>query len=337
MFLYFIKKLGVIIPTFFGVTLVAFVFIRLLPGDPVMLMAGERGMSEERHAMLMAQMGYDKPIIVQYGNYLMDLAQGDFGTSIITRRPILEEFGALFPATLELSACAMLLAILFGLPAGMIAATKRGSAFDHTVMTGALAGYSMPIFWWGLLLIIFFSGTLGWTPVSGRISLLYYFEPVTGFMLIDSFLSGQEGAFSSAVSHLILPSIVLATIPLAVIARQTRSAMLEVLSEDYVRTAKAKGLGPQRVIGFHALRNALIPVITVIGLQVGVLFAGAILTETIFSWPGIGKWMVDSIFRRDYSAVQGGLLLIAAIVMLVNLSVDLLYGLINPQIRHTDS
>lgn len=156
-------------------------------------------------------------------------------------------------------------------------------------------------------------------------------------MLIDSFLSGQEGAFSSAVSHLILPSIVLATIPLAVIARQTRSAMLEVLSEDYVRTAKAKGLGPQRVIGLHALRNALIPVITVIGLQVGVLFAGAILTETIFSWPGIGKWMVDSIFRRDYSSVQGGLLLIAAIVMFVNLTVDLLYGLINPQIRHTDS
>ena len=336
MFLYFFKKLGVIIPTFFGVTLVAFIFIRLLPGDPVMLMAGERGMSEERHAMLMAKMGYDKPIIVQYGYYLVDLAHGDFGTSIITKKPVLEEFGALFPATVELSVCAMLLAILLGLPAGMIAATKRGSAFDHTVMTSALAGYSMPIFWWGLLLIIFFSGILGWTPVSGRISLLYYFEPVTGFMLIDSFLSGQEGAFRSAVSHLILPSIVLATIPLAVIARQTRSAMLEVLSEDYVRTAKAKGLGPHRVIGFHALRNALIPVITVIGLQVGVLFAGAILTETIFSWPGIGKWMVDSIFRRDYSSVQGGLLLIAAIVMFVNLTVDLLYGLINPQIRHTD-
>lgn len=336
MFLYFFKKLGVIIPTFFGVTLVAFIFIRLLPGDPVMLMAGERGMSEERHAMLMAKMGYDKPIIVQYGNYLVDLAHGDFGTSIITRKPVLEEFAALFPATMELSICAMLLAILLGLPAGMIAATKRGSAFDHTVMTSALAGYSMPIFWWGLLLIIFFSGILGWTPVSGRISLLYYFEPVTGFMLIDSFLSGQEGAFRSAVSHLILPSIVLATIPLAVIARQTRSAMLEVLSEDYVRTARAKGLAPHRVIGFHALRNALIPVVTVIGLQVGVLFAGAILTETIFSWPGIGKWMVDSIFRRDYTSVQGGLLLIAAIVMFVNLTVDLLYGLINPQIRHTD-
>jgi dipeptide transport system permease protein len=336
MFLYFLRKLGVILPTFFGVTLVAFVFIRTLPGDPVLLMAGERGMSEERHTALMAELGFDKPIIVQYGLYLKQLVQGDFGTSIITRKPVLDEFMTLFPATVELSICAMIIAVFFGLPAGMVAATRRGSTFDHTVMTGALTGYSMPIFWWGLLLIILFSGILGWTPVSGRISLLYYFEPVTGFMLIDSLLSGQEGAFASAVSHLILPAVVLATIPLAVIARQTRSAMLEVLSEDYVRTARAKGLGPQRVIGLHALRNALIPVITVIGLQVGVLFAGAILTETIFSWPGIGKWMVDSIFRRDYSAVQGGLLLIAAIVMFVNLAVDLLYGLINPQIRHTD-
>lgn len=336
MFVYFFKKLLVVLPTFFGVTLVAFVFIRTLPGDPIMLMAGERGMSPERHAQLMAEMGFDKPILIQYGLYLKQLAGGDFGTSIITKQPVLKEFDALFPATVELSLFAIFIAVFFGLPAGMIAATKRGSVFDHTVMAGALTGYSMPIFWWGLLLIIFFSGILGWTPVSGRVSLMYFFEPVTGFMLIDSLLSGQKGAFVSAMSHLILPSIVLGTIPLAVIARQTRSAMLEVLSEDYVRTARAKGLGPARVIGLHALRNALIPVITVIGLQVGVLFAGAILTETIFSWPGIGKWMVDSIFRRDYPAVQGGLLLIAAIVMLVNLVVDLLYGLINPQIRHND-
>ncbi len=336
MFTYFLKKIGVLIPTFIGVTLVAFVFIRLLPGDPVLVMAGERGMSEERHAALMQEFGYDRPILVQYGSYLKDLANGDFGTSIITKKPVMDEFFTLFPATVELSICAMFLAVMIGLPAGIIAAVRRGSVFDHTVMTGALAGYSMPIFWWGLLLIIFFSGILGWTPVSGRMSLLYFFEPVTGFMLIDSLLSGEAGAFKSAVSHLILPSIVLGTIPLAVIARQTRSAMLEVLGEDYVRTAKAKGLGPGRVIGFHALRNALIPVVTVIGLQVGVLFAGAILTETIFSWPGIGKWMVDSIFRRDYPSVQGGLLLIASVVMIVNLLVDLMYGLINPQIRHTE-
>lgn len=332
---FLLRKIGIIVPTFLGVTVVAFIFIRLLPGDPVMLMAGERGMTEERHAELMREYGFDRPILVQYGSYVANLLKGDLGNSIITKKPVLDEFLSLFPATVELSLCAIFLAVIVGLPAGIIAAVKRGSFFDHSVMTMALTGYSMPIFWWGLLLIIFFSGILGWTPVSGRISLLYYFEPVTGFMLIDSLLSGQKGAFSSAVSHLILPSVVLSTIPLAVIARQTRSAMLEVLGEDYVRTAKAKGLGPSRVIGVHALRNALIPVVTVIGLQIGVLFAGAILTETIFSWPGIGKWMVDSIFRRDYPSVQGGLLLIAAVVMFVNLLVDLLYGLINPQIRHT--
>ena len=201
-------------------------------------------------------------------------------------------------------------------------------------MAAALTGYSMPIFWWGLLLIILFSGTLGWTPVSGRISLLYHFPTPTGLMTVDALLSGQKGAFASALSHLALPTVVLGTIPLAVIARQTRSAMLEVLGEDYVRTARAKGLRERRVVGAHALRNALIPVVTTIGLQVGVLMAGAILTETIFSWPGIGKWMVDSIFRRDYFAVQGGLLLIACLVTAVNLLVDLLYGLINPRIRH---
>ncbi|HWT63879.1 MAG TPA: ABC transporter permease subunit, partial [Ochrobactrum sp.] len=250
------------------------------------------------------------------------------------KKPVLVEFFTLFPATIELAVCAIIVAILLGIPAGVLAAVKRGSWFDQGLMGISLVGYSMPIFWWALLLIIMFSGVLQWTPVSGRISLLYYFPPVTGFMLIDSLLSGQKGAFASAASHLILPTIVLATIPLAVIARQTRSAMLEVLGEDYVRTARAKGLPVRRVIGLHALRNAMIPVITTIGLQVGVLMAGAILTETIFSWPGIGKWMLDSISRRDYPVVQSGLLIIAFIIMIVNLVVDLLYGLINRRIRH---
>lgn len=333
---FILRKIGILVPTFIGITIVAFVFIRMLPGDPVLVMAGERGMSEERHARLMAKYGFDRPVLEQYVKYLNEMVHGNFGTSIITKRPILEEFGSLFPATLELSLSAILVAMLVGLPVGMIAAVRRGTFFDHTVMAVTLTGYSMPIFWWGLLSIVFFSGMLGWTPVSGRISFMFYFESVTGFMVIDSILSGQSGALKSALSHLILPSIVLGTIPMAVIARQTRSAMLEVLGEDYVRTAKAKGLSPFRVIGVHSLRNALIPVVTVIGLQVGVLFAGAILTETIFSWPGIGKWIVDSIFRRDYPAVQGGLLLIGTIVMIVNLFVDLLYGLINPQISHTD-
>ncbi|RCS25588.1 ABC transporter permease subunit [Phyllobacterium salinisoli] len=331
---FILGKLTYLIPTFIGITIVAFGFVRVLPGDPVLLMAGERGVSPERHAQLMAQLGFDRPIWEQYLDYLWRLMHGDLGTSLITKKPVLTEFLTLFPATLELGLCAILLATLIGIPAGVLAAVKRGSWFDQLSMGTALVGYSMPIFWWGLLLIILFSGILQWTPVSGRISLLYYFPPVTGFMLIDSLLSGQKGAFASAVSHLALPTIVLATIPLAVIARQTRSAMLEVLGEDYVRTARAKGLPTGRVVGLHALRNAMIPVITTIGLQIGVLMAGAILTETIFSWPGIGKWMIDSIFRRDYPAVQGGLLLIAGMVMVVNLIVDMLYGLINPRIRH---
>ena len=229
----------------------------------------------------------------------------------------------------------MIFAIVLGIPAGVIAAARRGGIYDQTLMGLALTGYSMPIFWWGLLLILVMSNTLHLTPVSGRIDLIkYYFEPVTGFMLIDSLLSGQKGAFLDAVRHLILPTIVLGTVPLAVIARMTRSSMLEVLEEDYVRTARAKGLSSRRVIGLHALRNALIPVVTVIGLQIGALLAGAVLTETIFSWPGVGKWLIESIGRRDYPALQGGIMLISAIVILVNLLVDLLYGLINPRIRH---
>ncbi|MFC4625733.1 ABC transporter permease subunit [Daeguia caeni] len=334
MFRFLLNKLAYLIPTVIGITIVAFAFVRVLPGDPVLLMAGERGVSPERHAELMAQLGFDRPLWQQYLNYLGNLLHGDFGQSLVTKKPVLTEFFTLFPATVELSICAIFLAVLIGIPAGVIAAVKRGSWFDQGLMGAALVGYSMPIFWWALLLIILFSGVLAWTPVSGRLSLMYYFPPVTGFMLIDSLLSGQKGAFGSAVSHLILPTIVLATIPLAVIARQTRSAMLEVLGEDYVRTARAKGLPLRRVIGLHALRNAMIPVITTIGLQVGVLMAGAILTETIFSWPGIGKWMLDSISRRDYPVVQSGLLLIAIIIMIVNLVVDLLYGLINPRIRH---
>ena len=332
---FLLGRIGLLIPTFIGVSIIAFSFIRLLPGDPLMLMAGERGMTAERYAELRSQFGYDRPIVLQYLDYLGGILQGDLGSSLVTKRPVLGEFFTLFPATIELALCAIVFAVVLGIPAGVLAAVKRGSVIDQAVMGTALIGYSMPIFWWGLLLIILFSGILQWTPVSGRISLLYFFPPVTGFMLIDSLLSGQEGAFRSALSHLILPAIVLGTIPLAVIARQTRSAMLEVLSEDYVRTARAKGLPTLRVVGVHALRNALIPVITTIGLQVGVLLAGAILTETIFSWPGIGKWMVDSVFKRDYPVVQGGLLMIAGVVMVVNLIVDLLYGLVNPRIRHT--
>jgi dipeptide transport system permease protein len=306
----------------------------MVPGDPIETLAGERGIDAARHELLRKEFGFDRPILVQYGIYVARVLQGDLGKSLITHESVSTEFAALFPATVELAVCAIIFALLIGLPAGMIAAIRRNSIFDHGVMGISLAGYSMPIFWWGLILILLFSVQLGWTPVSGRIDVLYYIEPTTGFLLIDSWLSGEEGAFASAVEHLILPTIVLGTVPLAVIARMTRSAMLEVLGEDYIRTAKAKGLSRFRVVALHALRNALIPVITVIGLQVGVLFTGAILTETIFSWPGIGKWMIDAIFRRDYPVLQGGALLLGIVVMAVNLLVDVTYGLINPRIRH---
>lgn len=331
---FLLRRFAVVIPTFIGITIVAFAFVRVLPGDPVLLLAGERGVGPERYQMLMSQFGFDRPIWEQYWDYLAGIFQGDFGTSISTKRPVIRDFLTLFPATVELSLFATLFAVLIGVPAGILAAVRRGSWFDQLTMGTALVGYSMPIFWLGLLLIILFSGVLGWTPVSGRISLMYFFPPVTGFMTIDALLSGQKGALQSALHHLVLPMVTLGTIPLAVIARQTRSAMLEVLGDDYVRTARSKGLPPLRVIGLHAFRNAMIPVVTTIGLQVGVMMAGAILTETIYSWPGIGKWMIDAISRRDYPVVQAGLLLIALVIMFVNLFVDLLYGLINPRIRH---
>ncbi len=331
---FLLRRLLLIVPTFIGITIVSFGFIRLLPADPVEAMSGERGITPERHALLLHQFGLDRPLWQQYLDYVWGLLHGDFGHSIASSHPILADFRVLFPATIELSVGAMLIAVIIGLPLGVIAAVRRGKLLDQLAMGGALIGYSMPIFWWGLLLIIVFSGMLHWTPVAGRIGSDYFIKPVTGFMLIDSWRSGQAGAFTSALSHLVLPAIVLGTIPLAVIARQTRSAMLEVLGEDYVRTARAKGLPAWRVVGIHALRNALIPVVTTIGLQVGYLLAGAILTESIFSWPGVGKWMVDSIEQRDYPAVQGGLILIALFVMVVNLVVDLLYSVVNPRIRH---
>jgi len=332
---FFLNRIAMIIPTFIGVTLLTFALIHLIPGDPVVLIAGERGITPERHAILRAEMGLDKPILVQYGRYVWGVLHGDLGKSIVTKQPVFKEFITLFPATVELSFFALIFAVVFGIPAGVIAGVKRGSVFDHSVMGLSLTGYSMPIFWWALLMILFFSVFLHWTPVSGRLSALFWIDTDTGFMLIDALRSDEKGALISALRHLILPSIVLGTIPLAVIARMTRSSMLEVLNEDYVRTARAKGLAPWRIIGIHALRNALIPVITVIGLQTGVLLAGAILTETIFAWPGVGKWIVESIRRRDYPSVQGGILMISSLIILVNLIVDMLYGVVNLRIRHT--
>jgi dipeptide transport system permease protein len=335
MFRFLLKRLALTIPTFIALMFITFVMLRLVPGDPIEVRMGERGISPERLAQLRQEMGLDQPLWKQFLDYVNALLHGDFGTSIVSKSPVLHEFLTLFPATLELTLTAMIFAVVLGVPAGVIAASRRGGIYDQTLMGLALTGYSMPIFWWGLILVLVMSNTLHLTPVSGRVDLInYYYEPVTGFMLIDSLLSDQKGAFWDAVHHLILPMIVLGTVPLAVIARMTRSSMLEVLEEDYVRTARAKGLSWTRIVGVHALRNALIPVVTVIGLQVGGLLAGAVLTETIFSWPGVGKWLIESINRRDYPALQGGIMLIATIVILVNLFIDMLYGLINPRIRH---
>jgi dipeptide transport system permease protein len=335
LFRYLLRRLALTIPTFIALMFVTFVAIRLVPGDPVEVRVGERGISAERLAQFRHELGLDQPVWKQFLDYMGQLLHGDFGTSLSTNAKVLHEFLTLFPATLELGLFAMIFATLIGVPAGAIAAARRGTLYDQTLMGLSVTGYSMPIFWWGLLLIMFVGERWGLTPVSGRIDLIkHYIEPVTGFMTIDAWLSGQAGAVKDALHHLVLPGIVLGTIPLAVIARMTRSSMLEVLSEDYVRTARAKGLPAWRVIGLHALRNAMIPVITVIGLQVGTLMAGAVLTETIFSWPGVGKWLIESIGRRDYPALQGGVMLISTLVILVNLAVDLTYGLINPRIRH---
>ncbi len=337
MFTFLLKKLATLIPTLLGVTLVAFALIRLIPGDPVEIMMGERRLDPAAHAALMQQLGLDQPLHVQYLRYLADLLQGDLGNSLVTREPVALEFAALFPATIELALAALLLALAIGLPLGMAAALKRGSWFDQAVMALATVGNSMPVFWWGLILIMFFSVGLEWTPVSGRVGIEYDIDPVTGFMLIDSAIASgrglEPGAFVSACLHLALPAVVLGTIPMAVVARMTRSALLEVLREDYMRTARAKGLPPWRVVLVHGLRNALIPVVTVLGMQVGSLLGGAVLTETIFSWPGIGKWLIDAIARRDYPVVQAGILVSALIFIGVNLVVDLLYGVVNPRMR----
>ncbi len=322
MFKFFIGRASVMILTFIGVSILSpFRSFACCRATQSPLLSGERVMSPERHAAISHELGFDRPIVIQYLDYLWGVLRGDFGTSIVTKQPVLDQFFQLFPATLELSLCAITFAILLGIPAGVFAAIKRGSVFDQAIMGTALIGFSMPIFWWGLLLIMLMSNTLHWTPVSGRISLMFFFPPVTGFMLIDSLIVRTGGRlpfggqppdpadnrprYDSACGHR---------------AARPARAMLEVLSEDYVRTARAKGLSPLRVIGVHALRNAMIPVVTTIGLQVGVMLAGAILTETIFSWPGIGKWLVDSVSRRDYAVIQGALLIIAATIMLVNLA-----------------
>lgn len=339
MLTHFLKKMFSLIPTLVGISIISFFLIRMIPGDPVLLMVGERGADPEVYLQMKKNLGLDLPIYKQYTNYLANALQGDLGTSIVSKRTVTEEFFSRFPATLELGICAMIFAIVIGIPIGVIAAVKRNSYMDYLLMGTSLTGYSMPIFWWGLILILIFSVQLGITPVSGRINVIFDIPNVTGLYLIDTLsptVISQEGLapFISALKHLILPTIAMGTIPLAIIARMTRSSMLEVLGEDFIRTAKAKGLSSPAVIIHHALRNALIPIVTVIGLMFGSIITGAILTETIFSWPGIGKWLVASITSRDYPVIQGGLLYIASMIVFINALVDTLYLFINPKLRN---
>lgn len=335
---YLKDKILQLIPTLIGISLFSFLVIRMVPGDPVMLMLGERGADPKIYQEMTRNLGLDKPVIEQYFLYMKNAITGDFGKSIVSKRPVISEFFDRFPATLELGICAMIFAIILGIPAGVYAAVHRNSPTDYFLMGTSLVGYSMPIFWWGLVLILIFSVNLGLTPVSGRLNVMFDVEVVTGFMLFDSLMPSviaEEGfaPFISAIRHLILPTVAMGTIPLAVIARMTRSSLLEVLGAPYIKTAKAKGQSVQKVIWVHAFRNALIPIVTVIGLLFGSIITGAILTETIFSWPGIGKWLVASIHARDYPVIQGGILFIAFMVISINFLVDLIYTYINPRIR----
>ncbi|MDA3955976.1 ABC transporter permease [Oceanispirochaeta sp.] len=332
---YILKRLVMLLPTLFGVVTLVFFMIALSPGDPARVMLGERA-SPEKLEKLRADLGLDKPLIQQYGLYLKRIVHLDFGESIKSGQDVMVEIKARYPATIELALCAMIFATVLGVWIGVISATKKNTWIDYTSMVGALFGVSMPVFWLALVMIMIFSVQLNMFPTGGRINMRLYFTPETNFYLIDTFkylFQGKPEYFRSALHHLVLPSIALGTIPLAIIARTTRSSMLEVLKQDYVKTVRSAGIKERRVVFRYALRNALLPVITVIGLQFGMLLAGALLTETIFAWPGIGKWIYHAIAARDYPAVQGGIIIISTSFVLINLAVDVLYSVINPKIR----
>jgi peptide/nickel transport system permease protein len=296
------------------------------------MMLGERA-NEQALTELRRELGLDQPVYVQYGRFVGRLVRGDLGRALRTNEKITTEIADRFPATIELSIVAMIFAVIVGMFAGILSATRQYSIFDYGSMVMSLVGVSMPIFWLGLILMIVFSVKLGWLPLSGRLGYDVELEAITGLYLLDSVLTGNWAAFKDVLWHLILPAFTLSTIPMAIIARITRSSMLEVLRQDYVRTARAKGLPPLLVNYKHALRNALIPVITVIGLQFGILMGGAILTETIFAWPGIGLWILNAVYARDFNAVQGGTMLIATTFVTINMLVDLLYAWVNPRIK----
>lgn len=330
---YFIKRLALTIPTLLGVSIIVFLLIHMIPGDPIDIMVGDRISAEARLA-LEERLGFDQPLHVQYWQWFTNALQGDLGISIRSNQPVIREILNRLPATIELTLVALFIAVLFGIIFGVSAARHRNTIIDQSMIGFSLLGVSIPIFWLGMMLIMLFSVLLGWLPVSGRLSMGTAIPSITGLYLFDALITGHFDAFIDALKHLLMPAFSLATVSLALIVRVTRSSMLDVLSEDYIRTARAKGLREGKVVYVHALKNALIPVVTVIGLQLAKLMGGAILTETVFSWPGIGRLLINAIGFRDYPVVQGVVLFVAFAFIFINIIVDLLYAYLDPRIRY---
>lgn len=327
-----VRRLALLLPIMFGVAIIVFAAVRLIPGDPATVILGERATAAAKEA-LRHQLGLDQPLWWQFGNYFGHLLRGDLGRSLSTGNGVAYEVAHRFPATLELTLAAMVIALAVGIPLGLYAAVKRNSWVDYLATGVSLVGVSMPIFWLGLVLMLLFSAQLRIAPLSGRIDLAMDLNPITGLYLLDTLLKGDLAALRSTLLHLALPAITLATVPLAIISRMTRAAMLDVLGQDYVRTARAKGLGDVSVNWKHALRNAAIPIVTVGGLQFGTLLSGAVITETIFSWPGIGGLAVGAVFSRDFPLLQGCVLIFALTFVLANLATDLMYQVLDPRLR----
>lgn len=327
------KRLGLLIFVIFGVTLVTFFMSHVIPGDPASMMAGQRA-SEETLQSIRAQLGLDQPVWIQYFYYMSDLLSGDLGTSIRTQRPVVEDLMTFFPATLELAIVAFIIAILIGIPLGVLAALKKNTFWDHLSRIFSIGGVSIPVFFSGLIAILVFYGILGWLPSNGRIS--FDLNPpthITGFYIIDSLLTFDMVALKSSLQHILLPALVLSYAQLAIITRQVRASMLEVMNQEYIRTAIENGIKGRLLIISYALRNALIPTVTVIGVAFGSLLGGAVVTETIFGWPGMGKFVVDSIEYLDFPAMMGFTIVISIGYVLINLIVDIIYGLLNPQLK----
>jgi peptide/nickel transport system permease protein len=327
-----VRRLLLLVPILLGLSILVFAWIHTLPGSPAESLLGEHA-TPEAVAQIRHQYGLDKPIYLQYWDYLQTLGAGNFGTSIATTRPVTYELEHRFPATIELALSAMIFALVVGIPLGFFAAKKYGSWFDRSSLVVSLIGISIPIFFLGLILKYIFAVRLHWLPSVGREDVLAVRPHPTNFYLLDAVLNGDPAAFWDTIRHLILPAIALGTIPLAIVARITRASVVDVQNEDYVRTARAKGLRPRTVDRRHVMRNALLPVSTIVGLQIGLLLSGAVLTETVFAWPGVGSWLKDAIFNRDYPVLQGGILFLAVVFVVVNLLVDISYAIINPRIR----